>query len=119
LGYDSQLKGLITNCSNKSVKKTPLEKDPVPEIQQLKIKWSENIIRAFRNVTSKFKKDENDEEEDESVNYVYDAMGILDFMGDLKPKSSPLSLKIRQLEIYIFPYEVVRVPKYSEIKTKF
>jgi hypothetical protein len=62
LGYEEQLKNAVLNCVNRTAKKVPLEKDNIPEVQHVKLRWCENIIRAFRTVTSKLRKDEEDEE---------------------------------------------------------
>lgn len=50
------------------------------------------------------------------VNYVYDAQTLLEFLTTIKLKAGP---RIRQLEIYLFQYEVLRVPKYGELKSRF
>lgn len=58
LGFEDQLRSVAQNCSNRTVKRVPLEKDNLPEVQALKLRWCEHIIRAFRTVTSKLQKDE-------------------------------------------------------------
>lgn len=62
MNYKQQLKNLVTNCIEKNIKRIPLEIDPIPEVETVRIKWSENILTSFKTVTSKLKKD--DEEED-------------------------------------------------------
>lgn len=52
----------MTNCIEKNIKRVPLEIDPIPEVEAVRIKWSENILTSFKTVTSKLKKE--DEEED-------------------------------------------------------
>jgi len=41
---------------------------------------------------------------------------MLEFLTTIKIKQP---LRIRQLECFMFPIEIVRVPKYAEIKVRF
>lgn len=47
---------------------------------------------------------------------MYDAETLLEFMTTIKGKQGG---KARQLEIYLFQYEIFRVPKYGEVKVRF
>ena len=69
------------------------------EIESVRLKWCDNILMSFRTVTSKLKKDDEEEDEDESVNYVYDCLSFLDYNAKIK---STVNLRVRHLSIYMF-----------------
>lgn len=50
------------------------------------------------------------------VNYVYDAASLLEFLGSIKIKNSS---RIRQHDCYMFQFEIMKVPKFFEIKHRF
>lgn len=86
------------------------------EVETVRMKWSENILTSFRTVTSKLTKDDQEEDEDESVNYVYDCLSFLDYMGKVKPENG---LRVRQLSIYMFPANIMPLPTFKELKSTF
>lgn len=114
--HKEQLKNLITNCIEKNVKRVPLETDPLPEVEAVRLKWSDNILTSFSSVISKLSKEDEEEGEDESVNYVYDCLSFLDHIGKTKAE---VGLRARPLSIYMFPDDIVKLPHLTELKNQF
>ena len=50
------------------------------------------------------------------MNYVYDCLSFLDYLTRIK---SVTGVRHKQLTIYMFPEEVISVPKFSEMKVRF
>jgi hypothetical protein len=115
-GNEDKLNGLINNCLQKSTRRLPIEKDSNPEIEQYRLKWSEMITKEFNSMSNKIAREEEYDEEDESVTYVYDCSSLLQFLSSIKTKSG---LTLRDSSIFLFPNEVVKVSKYTQIRQKY
>lgn len=115
-GSSEKLTGLINNCLQKSTRRLPLERDPNPEVEPYRLKWSEMIIKEFNNMASKIVREEEYDEEDESVTYVYDSSSLLQFLSSIRVKGA---LLVRDSEIFVFQSEVVKVQKYTQLRQKY
>lgn len=80
------------------------------------MKWSEMIIKEFNNMASKIVREEEYDEEDESVTYVYDSSSLLQFLSSIRVKGA---LLVRDSEIFVFQNEVVKVQKYTQLRQKY
>jgi hypothetical protein len=67
-------------------------------------------------MASKIIREEEYDEEDESVTYIFDSSSLLQFLSSIKIRNAPL---VRDSEIFIFQYEVVKVPKYTQLRQKY
>jgi hypothetical protein len=115
-GNGDKLNALISNCLQKSTRRIPLERDPNPDIEPFRLKWSEMIIKEFNNMATKILREEEYDEEDESVTYVYDSSSLLQFLSSVKLKGA---LLVRDSEIFLFQHEVLKVPKYTQLRQKY
>ena len=61
-------------------------------------------------------REEQYDEQDQSVSYIYDSSALLEFLSSIKSK---IGIKIRDSPIFLFPEETVKVSKYQQIKSKF
>lgn len=73
-------------------------------------------MKEFNNMASKILREEEYDEEDESVTYVYDSSSLLQFLSSIKIKQS---LAVRDSEIFIFQQDILKVSKYSQIRQKY
>lgn len=67
-------------------------------------------------MASKIVREEEYDEEDESVTYVYDSSSLLQFLSSIKVKNA---LAVRDSEIFVFQTEVLKVPKYTQLRQKY
>ncbi len=67
-------------------------------------------------MSSKILREEEYDEEDESVTYVYDSSSFLQFLSSIRIKNAPL---IRESDIFVFQTELLRVSKYNMLKQKY
>lgn len=74
------------------------------------------ITKEFNNMASKIVREEEYDEEDESVTYVYDCSSLLQFLTSIKTKNS---LPVRDSTIFLFPNEIYKVAKYAQIRQKY
>ena len=111
-----KINGLINNCLQKSTKRIPIEKDSNPDIEQSRTKWSELMVKKFNNMAGKMLREEEFDEEDESVTYIYDPSSLLEYLSSLKSK---IGIKVRDSPIFMFPEEIVKVSKYQQIRAKY
>jgi hypothetical protein len=58
------------------------------------------ITKEFNNISNRIIKNEEYDEEDESVNYTYDCSTFLEFLSSIKNRSAPL---VRDSSIFLFP----------------
>ena len=67
-------------------------------------------------MASKIVREEEYDEEDESVTYVYDSSSLLQFLSSIRAKGA---LLVRDSEIFVFQNEVVKVQKYTQLRQKY
>lgn len=67
-------------------------------------------------MASKIVREEEYDEEDESVTYVYDSSSLLQFLSSIRVKGA---LLVRDSEIFVFQNEVVKVQKYTQLRQKY
>jgi hypothetical protein len=115
-GNEEKLNGIINNCLQKSTRRLPIEKDPNPDIEPYRLKWSEMVTKEFNHMAAKISREEEYDEEDESVTHIYDCSSLLEFLCSIKPK---INLAVRDSSIFLFPQEVLKVSKYSTIRQKY
>lgn len=53
-----KVNGIINNCLQKSTRRVPLERDPNPDIEVFRVKWSEMVAREFNGMASKVAREE-------------------------------------------------------------
>lgn len=52
-----KINSIINNCLQKSTRRVPIEKDPNPDIEPYRIKWSEMITKEFNAMSNKICRD--------------------------------------------------------------
>ncbi len=52
-GNEEKITGIINNCLQKSTRRLPIEKDPNPDIEPYRLKWSEMITKEFNSMSNK------------------------------------------------------------------
>ena len=115
-----KLQGLISNCIQKSTRRLPIEKDPHPFVESQRGKWSEMLVKDFNNMAAKVLREEEYDEEDESVNYVYDCGSLLHFLAALGQHApAPLLAPTRRSEVLLFPTGLLPVPDYQQLRSKY
>lgn len=67
-------------------------------------------------MASKIVREEEYDEEDESVTYVYDSSSLLQFLSSIRTKGAVL---VRDSEIFVFQTEVIKVQKYTQLRQKY
>lgn len=53
-----KINGIINNCLQKSTRRVPIERDPNPDIEPFRLKWSEMIAKEFNGMASKISREE-------------------------------------------------------------
>lgn len=61
-------------------------------------------------------REEEYDEEDESVAYIYDPSTLLEYLSSLKSKSG---IKMRDSPIFMFPEDTVKTTKFQQIRSKY
>ena len=50
------------------------------------------------------------------VSYIYDPMSLLEFMSSIKMRTA---IKVRDSTSFLFPEDLLRVPRYQQIRSKY
>jgi hypothetical protein len=74
------------------------------------------ITKEFNAMSNKISREEEYDEEDESVTYIYDCSSLLQFMCSIKSK---INLTIRESNSFLFQHEIIKTNKYSVLRNKF
>ena len=113
---EDKLTGIINNCLQKSTRRIPIEKDPSSDIEPYRLKWSEMITKEFNGMAAKISREEEYDEEDESVTYIYDCSSLLQFLCSIKAR---IDITVRDSPIFLFKTDVVKATKYSALRQKY
>ena len=74
------------------------------------------ISKEFSNISNRIIRNEEYDEEDESVNYTYDSSSFLEFLASLKSKGTQV---VRDSPIFIFPSDIIKISNYQQIRNKY
>lgn len=80
------------------------------------MKWTETIVKEFNNIANKIHREEEYDEEDESVSYIYDSSSLLEFLNSIKTRTATT---VRDSPVFLFPTDVLKVSKYAQVKIKY